>query len=113
MAYQQKVSGLTDSLLKRQVSNNKLSQLLASGKYDINHSNESCMSAIKAAIISGNESTVQILVESGGELTNELLEFASKSYPHKPKIISYIEKVILTESITSPKRSIEDEYLGL
>lgn len=73
-------------LCKIQIAHDELSQLLDERCCDVNDTNSSGMSPIKAAIMNGDVKTIQILIEKGALITKEHFDFADKSYPHKGDI---------------------------
>tara|TARA_B100001939_G_scaffold169901_2_gene146568 strand:+ start:1628 stop:1996 length:369 start_codon:yes stop_codon:yes gene_type:complete len=94
---------LINFLLKSSNSNADLRNFIGSSSCNPNAENSSGMTPLKAAVMNGDEDTIDILVGHGATIDEETIEFAKKKYPHKKELNAYLQHAYLKKVTNSPK----------
>lgn len=90
---------LTRILWKPSVSTDEVKQLLDAMCCDVNQSNSSGMTPLKSAVMNADEPLVELLLNHGATVTDEVIRFARAKYPHKTGVGCLLDKRKLIESI--------------
>ncbi|MFV8834751.1 hypothetical protein ACNSTU_07260 [Aquisalimonas sp. APHAB1-3] len=83
---------LLTAVLRNPIDRKTVARILQEGSYQVDTVNSSGMNPLKAAVMNGDAGTITSLAGAGFQVTEDVIAFAEKSYPHKPDVICALHR---------------------